>query len=147
MYQNSFRSPIFVQFNEQRTDQFIFQTIIDKTTAAELYIELLNKSPNDFVSRLIEGIRLNNLTDLEVYQNLYLQNFGPIPSFTVQRNEVINYKEAILSALENEIRVVDTARRFLAAGENQLGSDIYRATLLQDTANLSILGTIYNSLV
>ena len=148
MIRDNFRYK-YVQLTEERYRQLIFDLIIKKTEAAQFYIQLLNNSPSVFVSRILEGIRLNDLIDLDKYKQLYIDCFGRVPDFTVEQKGVSDFREAILTAIQNEINAIDNIRKFLelTLTEDQLeAGDLFRATLLLDIEKLSLLAIIFNTL-
>jgi hypothetical protein len=145
MFRNNYRTE-FMQITEEENTQSIFNIILEKTKSIDYFTQLFNSAPDFFTRRLLDSMLENNRDDLELYKNLYMQNYGEIPKLTYELPGTISYKAAILTAMDSVINSIDTARKFLLSGEDQLGSELVKATLILDIENLSKLGIIYNSL-
>lgn len=145
MFKHNFKEK-FMQLTEWEMRDLIFRTIQEKAKTVDFYTQLYNSAQDTFTKRILETMIKNNQDDLELYRNLYIENYDEIPDFTFTLPAYYSYQGAVLSAMENVINTIDIAPRFLATGEGQLATDLFRATLILDIENLSKLGIIYNYL-
>ena len=114
--------PRFVQLTAEQLQQMLYESIIDVDSFANLATELYNIAP-DMLNKNYQLLIRGDLDDISrSLKDLYVTNFGPLPSYNIKYYQYENYSEGLAIALSDAIARIRESREIV----NELtGEEIY----------------------
>lgn len=141
------RSPTFqFMISIEGLRDALYQAIIRKNKAVQLYNYAIAQSPNEFILSLLsiaESIELSMKNRLE---DFYITNFGPIPDYILMPKDVSfpSFQSGIEMSIRDNAHAVLFERQLLDQLED-LGFDLVRYILQSDIAQQTLLNAVYSN--
>jgi len=146
-------NPIFLQNNNQIDNQYELQrlrqmldyTIRNKMTSLEIYNKLINGSPDQFSSNLLEILRMNEEQSLYNLNTFYISTYGTTPDIVITPQETFytTYQDGLLLALRLKSDGIVLDRTFISMlGENEPGKPLYEQVHAIDLEQENIIRTL-----
>jgi len=136
----------FVQLTGANLQELLFQSIRHKSRSINIYTNLLNQSPDEFITSMLSSIQATELNTQSRLEEDFMKAYGPIPSYTIEQPDIAyaTFLDGVLLALRYNSEVITFEREVLdKLGEGRLGHDLYDYMLRADMGQQDILNTLY----
>lgn len=144
MQRVSVQYPVLGPMSRQQLREALQKSMTDEATAADFYSRLLPHSPDPLDREYIEHAREDELFHLRHFENLYDHYFGRHPNVTIAPVMFINYREALLMALDDEQHAASFYKDVQLSVRDPIVRDTFYLAMVDEMEHATMFGTLYN---
>jgi len=142
--QNNNQSPFIRPLNQSQLKEAILKSLIEEASSAEFYSRLMSEAIDDTHKELIERSRDIKLKHLQSIENLYVYYFLQKPQYQINRIEYENYKDALFTALKNQLESSERYRDIQLSTREQPVRETFYKAMIDELTLATRFGVLYN---